>query len=75
MYILDAAWAAKAPHFARPSDSPNLRAKDDDLGSKALDFIFQAQDLRAKANDLRAKAQDFRGQAQGVRAKAQDFKG
>ena len=55
--MLDATWGAKAPHFARPSDSPNLRAKAHDLRSKALDFIAQAQDLRAKAEDLRAETQ------------------
>ena len=47
IYILDAKWGAKAPHFARPSDFQSLNQK-----LKPLERSAKAQDLRLKPRIL-----------------------
>ena len=47
MYILDAKWGAKAPHFARPSDFQSLNQK-----LRPLERSATAEDLRLKPRIL-----------------------
>jgi len=73
IYILDAQWGAKAPHFARPSDFPTstLKPTTSGLKPKTSGLKPSTSGLKPpKPHNLRAKAQDCRAKAQHLRAKA-----
>ena len=80
IYILDATWGAKAPHSARHSDFPSLRAKSQisELKLKAKTSELKTSELKLWTSALKSGGQSpelrAQAQAQDLRAKGQELR-